>query len=214
MASGSLLLFASALLASANALSLPRVTPPNMQLGEWIARALGKDFKPCRTMFIAALGDPSASSGTGAADWGLWRIDPGPPGVYLKDYDAQIAKRDGVAPAGWRFDSQDYWIEEYGRIMEAPEFPIPPGSYIVTGDREVTTELKIDESGGWQLAEGTLYDVTHLPCRSARYRGSSPAKAKLSDFPVTPGGKMPAIEGATHQDYAVLFVVAVPMDWQ
>ena len=33
--------------------------------------------------FIAALGDPTASSGTGAQDWGLWREDPGPQGARI-----------------------------------------------------------------------------------------------------------------------------------
>ena len=41
---------------------------------------------------------------------------------------------------------------------------------MVTGGREVTTMLSIDAQGGWKLENGaTLYDVTHLPCRSARY---------------------------------------------
>ena len=184
-------------------------------LFEFIARATGNEFKPCKTMFIAALGEPTAKSGTGAADWGLWRIDPGPPGVYLKDYAQQIEATGGRAPSGWQFDPNDYWIEEYGRIMDKPDFPMPAGKYIVTGDREVTTTLTIGDDGCWTLAEGTLYDVTHLPCRAARYRGSSPANAKLSDFPVTPGAEMPPIAGCdSKQDYAVLFVVGVPLDWK
>ena len=45
---------------------------------------------------------------------------------------------------------------------------------MVTGDREVTTTLTVSEkdaSGAqkWSLGKGKLYDVTHLPCRSARY---------------------------------------------
>ena len=36
-----------------------------------------------RLQFIAALGDPKATSGTGANTWGLWREDPGPQGVRL-----------------------------------------------------------------------------------------------------------------------------------
>ena len=153
------------------------------------------EFKPCKTMFIAALGDPAASSGSGAKDWGIWRIDPGPRGVYLKDFQRQLGS--GKAPAGWTFDKADWWVEEYGRIMAKPDFPIPAGRYIVTGDREVTTVMTIDESGGWKLEKGTLYDVTHLPCRAARYRGGSPANANLKDFPVTPGAVMPSIDGCS-----------------
>ena len=59
----------------------------------------------------------------------------------------------------------------------------------------------------------TLYDVTHLPCRAARYRGGSPANANRADFPVTPGAPMPEIKGSTKQDYAVVFVTAVPEGW-
>ena len=171
------------------------------------------EFKPCKTMFIAALGDPAASSGSGAKDWGIWRIDPGPRGVYLKDFQRQLGT--GKAPAGWTFDKADWWVEDYGRSMEKPDFPMPPGKYVVTGDREVTTVLTVDDAGGWSLAKGSLYDVTHLPCRAARYSGGTPADAKLADFPVTPGAEMPPIQGcASKQDYAVLFVVGVEPDWK
>ncbi len=76
----------------------------------------------------------------------------------------------GVAPKGWQFDKKDWWLEEHGLIMEKPDFPMPPGRYMVTGGREVTTVLTVDADGGWKLDNGAkLYDVTHLPCRSARY---------------------------------------------
>ena len=84
----------------------------------------------------------------------------------------------------------------------------------MTGDREVTTTLTIDATGAWKLDEGSLYDVTHLPCRSARYRGGSPAEATLSDFPVTPGAEMPPIGRSSKQDYAVVFVVGVEPGWK
>lgn len=177
-------------------------------------------FKRVPLQFIAALGDPAASAGTGAEAWGLWRIDPGPRGVRLERYD-RLEAAGGVAPAKWQFDKNDWWLEEHGLIMEAPEFPVPPGKYLVTGDREVTTLLTIhakDKDGvqRWELANGAkLYDVTHLPCRSARYTPASndavctPAKARPQDFPVTPGAAMPAVEGCKKQDYAVLFLIGV-----
>ena len=43
-------------------------------------------FKRIPTQFIAALGDPAATSGSGAQSWGLWRRDPGPRGVWLVKY--------------------------------------------------------------------------------------------------------------------------------
>ena len=108
--------------------------------------------------------------------------------------------------------------------MEKPDFPVPPGKYIVTGDREVTTVLTVhpmDKDGDqrWKLDGGaTIHDVTHLRCRSARYTpamlGSpcSPAKAQKTAFPVAPGGVMPPVEGCNKQDYAVLFVVGVAVE--
>jgi hypothetical protein len=126
-----------------------------------------------------------------------------------------------VAPAGWTFDPNDWWLEEHGIIMEAPRFPVSPGRYLVTGGRSVTTGLTIYEDGRWKLDNNdsskatTLYDVTHLPCRSARYRPSntdaaaecSPRNADPSQFPVRPGAPMPPVPGYSKQDYAVLFVV-------
>ena len=180
-------------------------------------------FERIRTQFIAALGDPAATSGSGAETWGLWRVDPGPRGVRLENYE-QLNASGGITPAGWKFDTTQWWLEEHGLIMEQPDFPLPDGRYLVTGDREVTTTLTIhavDQAGThrWELGDGaTLFDVTHLPCRSARYEPAagdhscSPADAERTDFPVTPGASMPPIRGCTKQDYAVLFVIGVATD--
>jgi hypothetical protein len=182
------------------------------------ASAAQPKFQRIPTQFIAALGDPNASAGAGANNWGLWREDPGPRGVWLRKFK-DLQQSGGVAPAGWKFDSKDWWLEEHGLIMEAPEFPVPPGRYLVTGGRQVTTVLTVDPTDAsgnqnWRLDDGAkLYDVTHLPCRSARYHpnggGGSPATAKQADFPVAPGAEMPAVQGCDKQDYAVLFVVGV-----
>ena len=71
----------------------------------------------------------------------------------------------------------------------------------------------------WELDSGaTLYDVTHLACRSARYipakgAGScSPANAHQTAFPVAPGGAMPPVDGCMKQDYAVLLVIGVAVE--
>jgi hypothetical protein len=177
-------------------------------------------FKRVATQFIAALGDQAASSGTGAEAWGVWRVDPGPRGVRLESFE-RLQAAGGLAPAKWQFDTRNWWLEEHGLIMEPPDFPLPAGKYLVTGDRAVTTVLTIhpkDKAGTqrWELADGAkLYDVTHLPCRSARYTPASsdavcsPAKALTRDFPVTPGAAMPAVAGCQKQDYAVLFVIGM-----
>lgn len=161
-----------------------------------------------QTRFIAALGDPKASEGEITEPWGLWRLDPGPRGVWLRDYEDKLASSPtNTAPAGWTYDPNDWWLEEHGLIMEQPEFPLPSGRYLVTGGRSTTTGITVTDKH-WKLDEGaTLYDVTHLPCRAARYHGGSPARANLLDFPVAPGAIMPSVPGTNKQDYAVLFLV-------
>ena len=177
-------------------------------------------FTPVAPQYIAALGDPGAKSGNNAQTWGLWRVDPGPRGVPLTRYQ-RLIEVGGVAPAKWKFDSKDWWLEEHGLIMEKPKFPLAPGKYLVTGDREVTTVLTVyrpDKDGNqrWELGDGaTLYDVTHLACRSARYtpatspNSCSPAKAPTAAFRVAPGRPMPPVDGCNKQDYAVLIVIGV-----
>ncbi len=173
-------------------------------------------FHEVPTQFIAALAAPGETHGDNAQLWGLWTKDPGPRGVWLTLFPAlQVA---GFAPAGWQFDPANWWMEEHGLIMETPQFPLAPGQYQVTGGREMTTTLTIgapDAEGrqSWELAAGTLADVTHLACRSARYvpqasgAACSPAQARSFDFPVSPGAAMPAVKGCAKQDYSVLFVV-------
>jgi hypothetical protein len=180
-------------------------------------------FTRIAPQYIAALGEPGAVSGNNAQTWGLWRVDPGPRGVPLNFYQ-RLVDVGGVAPANWKFDSRDWWLEEHGLIMEKPAFPLRPGKYLVTGDREVTSVLTVhrpDKDGNqrWELADGaTLYDVTHLACRSARYtpaagqNACSPANAPRTAFRVAPGKAMPPVEGCNKQDYAVLIVMGVAAD--
>ena len=180
-------------------------------------------FQRISTQFIAALGEPGAKSGHGAQSWGLWPLDPGPRGVELRSFE-QLKRAGGVAPAGWKFDSSDWWLVENGLIMEPPQFPVPPRRYLVTGDRAVTAVLTIhpaDKNGDrrWELNDGaTLHDVTHLACRSARYGPASgdgscsPANVQKAAFPVDPGAQMPAVAGCRQQDYAVLLVIGVAVE--
>lgn len=180
-------------------------------------------FRRISTQYIAALGEPGATSGNGAQLWGLWPLDPGPRGVRLNRYQS-LRETGGVAPAHWKFNEGDWWLEEHGLIMEQPTVPLPPGKYVVTGARKVTAVLTIHPpdshgDGRWELDQGaTLYDVTHLACRSARYTPStagsscSPANAKQTAFPVAPAGAMPPVEGCAKQDYAVLIVIGVGVE--
>lgn len=197
-------LIISTVLAGITNLAIDNIAPPG--------------FKRVPIQWIAALGDPNSSSGENAHQWGLWEKDPGPRGVLLKDFTSNVQDNgdDVLMPTGWVFHQSDWWLEEHGVVMEPPLFPVQPGRYLVTGGRLTSTILTIHESGAWKLDNGKLYDVTHLPCRAARYRPSnggpdagSPFTARQEDFPVKPGAQMPAVEGCDKQDYAVIFLIGM-----
>ena len=213
----------SFLVAGTAAAATAALSPAAFAQSAHAAREIQTKFRRISTQFIAALGDPDATSGIGAQLWGLWRQDPGPRGVRLNRYE-RLKAAGGVAPAQWKFDSTDWWLEEHGLIMENPDFPVPAGKFMVTGNREVTTVLTVhpmeeDGTQRWELDDGaTLYDVTHLACRSARYtpatsdNSCSPAKAQMAAFPVAPGDSMPPVESCNKQDYAVLIVIGVAVE--
>ncbi len=179
--------------------------------------------KPVPTQYIAALGDSSSTSGTDAATWGLWEVDPGPRGVWISDFPALLAS-DGMAPTGWQFDHDSWWLEEHGLIMETPSFPLPAGRYVVTGGREVTSVLTVEEpdaegNQAWSLADGaTIYDVTHLRCRAAVYTPKAegemctPTATPVAVFPMSPGVEMPNVPGCSRQEYQVLVVIGMVVD--
>jgi len=147
----------------------------------------------------------------------------------LRDYDRKLASKGNVAPAGWSMPSNEFWVEEHGLIMEKPApLPLqkferegaamkvvsPVKRYVVTGDRKVTSILTVGADGSWSLSEGSLYDVTHLPCRTGVYTAAGdgackPTEAMQSAFPVKPGALMPKFSGCNTEDWAVLFVVGV-----
>jgi hypothetical protein len=176
-------------------------------------------FEAIPTQYIAALGPTTATSGNDAETWGLWAVDPGPRGVWIRDFAALQANA-GVAAAGWQFDEAAWWLEEHGLMMEAPSFPLPAGRYVVTGGRETTAVLTVEAVGGdghqaWRLSDGaSLYDVTHLRCRAAVYtardgQACSPEATPLHVFPMEPDRAMPAVEGCSKLDYQVLIVVGM-----
>lgn len=192
-----------------------QTTAASLLAGPALARTA---YREIDTQFIAALAAPGDRSGNNAEAWGLWTRDPGPRGVWLSLFPVLSAA--GFAPAGWAFDPHEWWLEEHGLIMEKPQFPLPPGDYIVTGGRDVTTTLAIhapDATGAqsWSLEKGSIADVTHLACRSAVYTPLDPAatctptSVNPADFPVGPGAAMPLINACAKRDYAVLFVIGM-----
>ena len=207
----------------------------NFTRRQWLALAFGflgtaisspllaqTKIRRIRTQYIAALSPEGATSGTGAETWGLWKVDPGPIGVWLRFYQA-LQKAGNIAPAGWRFDIDDWWLDENGLIMKAPEFPIPAGQYYVTNGEENISLLTVEEPDteskqAWTLTDDkTIGDVTHGPCRSARYTPEgesgtcSPKYADRSAFPLKPGESPPLVSGCNRKSYAVLIVFGVPL---
>ena len=205
----------------------------NFTRRQWLASAFGflgtaisspllaqTKIRRIPTQYIAALAPEGATSGTGAETWGLWKVDPGPIGVWLRLYQA-LQKAGNIAPAGWRFDIDDWWVDENGLIMKAPEFPIPPGQYYVTNGEGNISLLTVEEPDAegkqaWTLTDDkTIGDVTHGPCRSARYTPEgesgtcSPEYADRSAFPLKPGESPPLVSGCNRKSYAVLIVFGV-----
>ena len=209
----------SLLVAGITAVAAFAFTPPTFSQSI-LNNSARPSFKFIPIQYIAALADPEARTGNNAQQWGLWPLDPGPRGVRLSNYERLSANGD-IAPAEWKFDNSDWWLEEHGLIMEAPEFPMREGRFLVTGDREKKAMLTVhpmaaDGSQNWELDnDASIYDVTHLRCRSARYTPNSeggsctPTKAKQSDFPVRPGAEMPRIKGCRKLDYMVLIIYAI-----
>tara|TARA_B110000208_G_scaffold42957_1_gene56799 strand:- start:14513 stop:15157 length:645 start_codon:yes stop_codon:yes gene_type:complete len=173
--------------------------------------------------YIATLAPGNAMSGTGAETWGLWRIDPGPIGVWLRFYQL-LQKAGNIAPAGWRFDINDWWLDENGLIMKAPEFPMPAGKYYVTNGEDQISLLTVEQPDNdgkqaWSLSDDkTIANVTHGPCRSARYTPTgtagtcSPKNASLEVFPLKPGESPPLVSGCDRKEYAVLIVFGLPVE--
>ena len=107
--------------------------------------------------------------------------------------------------------------------MKAPEFPMPAGEFYVTNGEEnisLLTVEKPDEEGkqAWSLSDGkTIAEVTHGPCRSARYTPKessgtcSPKNANRMVFPLKPGEAPPYVQGCNRKNYAVLIVFALPI---
>ena len=183
--------------------------------------ALAAKYNRIPLQYIAALAPEGAKSGTSAETWGLWREDPGPIGVWLRLYQT-LRQVGGIGPTGWRFDIDDWWLDENGLIMKAPDFPIPAGQYYVTNGEEHISLLTVDapdENGkqSWSLSDDkTIANVTHGPCRSARYTpndgtGScSPENADRSVFPLKPGESPPDVKACHKKEYAVLIVFGLP----
>lgn len=210
---------------------------PTFTRRQWLASAFGflatavaspvlaqsKFFRRIPTQYIATLAPEDAKSGTGAETWGLWKEDPGPIGVWLRFYQV-LQKAGNIAPSGWRFDIDDWWLDENGLIMKAPDFPMPAGSYYVTNGEDHISLLTVQEpdangSQAWFLSDDkTIGNVTHGPCRSARYTPvgasgtCSPADADRSVFPLVPGAQPPDVEGCHRKKYAVLIVFGVPVE--
>jgi hypothetical protein len=134
-----------------------------------------------------------------------------------------LQKAGNIAPAGWRFNIDDWWLDENGLIMKAPDFPMPAGKYYVTNGEEHISLLTVDPPDAtgkqaWSLSDNkTIANVTHGPCRSTRYtpeNGSgtcSPVNANQNVFPLKLGEDPPPVQGCKRKKYAVLIVFGKPI---
>ena len=125
-------------------------------------------FKRIEPQYIAALGDPGATSGNGAQSWGSWSQDPGPRACKLDHYD-QLKAAGGVAPSQWKFDPADWWLEEHGLIMEKPDLSAAP--WEIPRDGRPQGDDRADNSAqgqGRQSAVGTRRRRDPLRCYPSR----------------------------------------------
>ena len=95
--------------------------------------------------------------------------------------------------------------------------------YFVTNGEEHFSLLTIEDPDAegkqsWSLSDDKkLANVTHGPCRSARYTPEgengtcSPEYADRSAFPLKPGESPPLVSGCTRKNYAVLIVIGIPV---
>ena len=208
----------------------------NFTRRQWLTSALGlmiasasssllaqTKIRRIQTQYIATTAPAGATSGNGAETWGIWTVDPGPIGVWLRLYQS-LQKAGNIAPSGWKFDINDWWLDENGLIMKSPEFPIPAGQYYVTNGEQHFSLLTIqhpDAAGkqAWSLSnDKTIRNVTHGPCRSARYTPKtglgtcSPKDANRAAFPLKPGESPPLVRGCNRKQYAVLIVFGLPIE--
>ena len=65
--------------------------------------------------------------------------------MWLRFYQA-LQKAGNIALSGWRFDIDDWWLDENGLIMKAPEFPIPARQYYVTSGEGNICLLTVEEA--------------------------------------------------------------------
>ena len=122
------------------------------------------EFRRIEPQYIAALGDPGATSGNGAQAWGLWSQDPDPRGCKLDRYE-QLKAAGGVAPSQWKFDAADWWLEEHGLIMENAAFREVPRHGRPHGDDRADNSAQGQER---QSAVGTRRRRDPLRCHPSR----------------------------------------------
>ena len=74
--------------------------------------------------------------------------------------------------------------------MEKPTFPLPAGKYMVTGDREVTTELTVTEDNKWSLKQGAQpAAAAHEPLSVSPFDTAAQARCTTSRIsPAAPPG--------------------------
>ena len=92
-------------------------------------------------------------------------------------------------------------------LVEAPDFPLTPGRYLVTSSWLNTTVLVQSKSGHWSLENGTVFNVTHLPDTDQMRDKGAQQQQIHPIFLWNLDQKMPAVQGCVKKGYAVIFVI-------
>jgi hypothetical protein len=179
------------------------------------SEVMGDVTQEVPSMFIAALGDLDAASGTGADKWGIWTADPGPQGVQLDELQT-LEATNGVTRAGWELDPEDWWLSAQGQALQKPR-TLPPGMYRVklfstqsshrrlSSAGSMETVLTIHPDHRWELEGGSkLQDVVSPACQAAHY-----APMALSGRRMSSVDGFPAFDGLSQQEHWLIGVTGM-----
>src|SRR5271155_5391642 len=125
-------------------------------------------FRPIEPQYIAALGDPGATSGNDAQSWGLWSQDPGPRGCKLDRYD-KLKAAGGVAPSQWKF--RRCGLVAGGTRLDHGEADLSAASWEIPRHGRPQGNDRADNSAqgqGRQSAVGTRRRRDPLRCHPSR----------------------------------------------
>lgn len=171
--------------------------------------------------FILAKGSGDDSTGDNADAWHVYRTDPEPTGISLRN----VGDAANHAAADW-FDPNSWWLQEAGLLLVPPEplmlsgsnrDPVAQGEaatqvYRVRAMDESTGTLTVHADGRWELSHNTLEGVTDSNGLLSHYSPAdiastcTPSSLQWDRFPLLPGEPLPSVPGCMKADYRILVV--------